>query len=371
MTNVEKNHSKLSQFLHKLSASDRTWLLKKLLFDDADASLPDARRLHKQELLAAETWLWERAQTASNTRERLPRMRMWCIFLLLRYGALRVVEILHLRQKDLDFTQAMVRVSRGRTVPLPYVTARRMRGIWLDPAFAVNGTDTPLYCDPSAIRRCFQQCGRACGLPKGLLTARTLRRNRALELGRQGLPLPVVNVFLGRHLVQDKNDIMRFDRNKAEQLLQEHIHEERSMKTSARNVFQGRIENIRQEGILVHVVLRTSGGLRMTAIITDTSYKTLALNVGTLVNASIKAPWVILLPDSTPLNNVLPAENCYQGTVEQVRTDANVVEVLVTLQEGSQVCALCANGAAFPVDLAQGQTVTVYFKAFSVILTLD
>lgn len=63
------------------------------------------------------------------------------------------------------------------------------------------------------------------------------------------------------------------------------------MKTSARNVFQGRITSLRSSGLLVEVVLRTAGGLRVAALITDESRKTLALAEGKLVNAAVKAPW--------------------------------------------------------------------------------
>ncbi len=143
------------------------------------------------------------------------------------------------------------------------------------------------------------------------------------------------------------------------------------MKTSARNVFQGRITSLRQSGLLVEVVLRTAGGLRVSSLITDESCKTLALNEGKLVNASIKAPWVLvqggeLSPKSSP-----PAENCFTGVVERVREDEMVAEILVALGEGSQVCALRNRGPENPINLAAGQTVTVFFKAFSVILTVD
>ena len=143
------------------------------------------------------------------------------------------------------------------------------------------------------------------------------------------------------------------------------------MKTSARNVFQGRITTLRQSGMLVEVVLRTAGGLRVSSLITDESCKTLALNEGKLVNASIKAPWVLvhggeLSPKSSP-----PAENCFTGVVERVREDEMVAEILVALSEGSQVCALRNRGPENPINLVAGQTVTVFFKSFSVILTVD
>ena len=143
------------------------------------------------------------------------------------------------------------------------------------------------------------------------------------------------------------------------------------MKTSARNVFQGRITSLRQSGLLVEVVLRTAGGLRVASLITDESAKTLALNEGKLVNASIKAPWVLVQPGALPPKAAPPAENCFTGLVERVREDDMVAEVLVALAEGSLVCALLCKGPENPATLSPGQKVTVFFKAFSVILNLD
>lgn len=48
-----------------------------------------------------------------------------------------------------------------------------------------------------------------------------------------------------------------------------------------------------------------------------------------------------------------------------------VAEILVALPEGSLVCALRNRSAENPVSLTAGQKVTVFFKAFSVILNLD
>ena len=143
------------------------------------------------------------------------------------------------------------------------------------------------------------------------------------------------------------------------------------MKTSARNVFQGRITSLRSSGLLVEVVLRTAGGLRVAALITDESRKTLALAEGKLVNASVKAPWVLVQAGELPKNAPTPAENCFVGVVERVREDEMVAEILVALPEGSLVCALRNRSAENPVSLTAGQKVTVFFKAFSVILNLD
>ena len=370
-----KNREEMAALLRSLSSADRAWLRQRLMRRDSAALLQDTGRISPRELLAVETWLWERASAARGPREKRPRLRMWLIFMLLRYAALRLVEIFEIMPSHLDFQEGVIRVpgnndTPGREVPLPLTISRRLRRVLEDPALFPE-TRELLRCDASYVRRCLQQCGAACGLPKGLLSARALRHTRALELGRQGLPLPVVDIFLGRRSAPGQSGIVRCDPQEAKRLLREQLQRERPMKTSARNVFQGRITTLRQSGMLVEVVLRTAGGLRVSSLITDESCKTLALNEGKLVNASIKAPWVLvqggeLSPKSSP-----PAENCFTGVVERVREDDMVAEILVALGEGSQVCALRNRGPENPINLVAGQTVTVFFKAFSVILTVD
>ena len=94
---------------------------------------------------------------------------------------------------------------------------------------------------------------------------------------------------------------------------------------------------MRKSGLLVEVVLHTAGGLRVAALITDESCKTLALNEGKLVNASIKAPWVLVQGGELPPKTSRPAENCFTGIVERVREDdmgPNAVLDSITISRG-------------------------------------
>ena len=148
------------------------------------------------------------------------------------------------------------------------------------------------------------------------------------------------------------------------------------MKTSARNVFQGRIVALRQSGLLVEAILSTAGGLRVAALITDESYRSLALEEGKLVNASVKAPCVMIEAGAPEGGNgrvdaTSGAENRFAAVVERVREDGMVMEILAALPEGSQICALQSKGPATGAPLRAGDKITVLFKAFSVILSLD
>ncbi|GHU90791.1 hypothetical protein AGMMS49925_04080 [Deltaproteobacteria bacterium] len=367
----------LTAFLRSCSAADMAFLRRHLLRRNSQALLRHNMRISPQELLAVESRFREHAAAARGPRERLPRLRMWLIFILLRYGGLRLFEIFALSPEDLDLQACVVRVSGvyAREVPLPHTVSRRLRSVLENPVlYPVNGNLA--HCDASYVRRSLQECGAACGLPKGLLSARTLRYSRAVELGRQGIPLSVVDIFLGRRANAGRRCIMRCDPREAWNLLREQLQRELPVKTSARNVFQGRIISLRQDGLLVEAVLGTAGGLSVRALITDESCRNLAISEGMLVNASVKAPWIMLLPGKiheggSAANPSGLGENCFPGFVEQVREDATAREVLVALSEGSQVCALLSKGPSEDKPLRAGDTVTVLFKAFSVILSLD
>lgn len=367
----------LAGLLRSLAPADMAWLRQRLLRRDSVALLQDTGRISPQELLSVESWLWERAAAARGPREKRPRLRMWLIFMLLRYAGLRLVEIFALGPSDMDLQGGSIRVkgSCGREVPLPLAVSRRLRRVLEDPGLFPASPEL-MRCDASYVRRSLQQCGAACGLPKGLLSARSLRHSRALELGRQGLPLPVVDIFLGRRAGPGQSGIVRCDPQKAQRLLREQLQRERPMKTSARNVFQGRIVALRQSGLLVEVILSTAGGLRVAALITDESYRSLALEEGKLVNASVKAPWVMIEAGAPEGGNgrvdaTSGAENRFAAVVERVREDGMVMEILAALPEGSQICALQSKGPATGAPLRAGDKITVLFKAFSVILSLD
>ena len=191
MVSAQKRE-KLSTLLHSLETEDRKWLQQKLMRQDTASLLRDEKGLSDQELLAAESWYWQQYAESTSMRARRAHARLWCIFMLLRYGGLRLVEALALELGHMDWGAGIIHIQgeHARQVPLPATHCRRLRQMMEDPAlFTPSGA--LLHCDASYVRRSLQQCGNACGLPAGLLSARSLRQTRILELVRQGLPAPV------------------------------------------------------------------------------------------------------------------------------------------------------------------------------------
>lgn len=138
------------------------------------------------------------------------------------------------------------------------------------------------------------------------------------------------------------------------------------MKISARNVFPGKVSGFRAGSVNAEVEVALAGGDRLVAIITMESAKTLAITEGREVVALVKAPWVMLMADSTGVR--LSARNCLAGTVKSVEPGAVNAEVVLTLAGGSEVAAIVTKEAVGDLGLKPGVAATAVIKASHVIL---
>lgn len=358
MKNGPRDRERLENLWRSLSLQDREWLRRRLLPGEEEPSDAARHPLSVAECRAAELWFEERCGQARTPRDRQARLRLWCLFLLLRYGGLRLVEALSLRADDWDWTRGCLRV-RGtpeRLVPLPLPLVRSLRERLTDPAFL--GALTSLTRDSSLVRRSLAQCGRACGFPAGLLSARSLRRNRAQELRRHGLSPALVDAFLGRG--RQQAGLLPGTAGLLRQRIQ---GVDDSPRSSARNTFAGRVLHCGACGLACRVELLTPGGLLLTAIITETSRRQLDIREGCRLTAHVKAPQMHLAGDGS---QPPPEATQFCGVVEQVRSDERWREVLLRLADGTPVCILQENNP-LPA-LAPGMETRAWFDALSVVL---
>lgn len=340
---------KISKQLPLLNDKEKSWLIRELLssqwLNENDKS---------KELAACEQWLFNWRENAA----RESRNRVLLIFMLLRYGALRYSEIISLKKEDLDLQAALLHVSGryARVVPIPFMAAQRMliplhENIW-NPY-----RDNLLYCDPSQLRRSFSGCAQKLGFSPKFLSISNLRSLRCNELEREGIHQDLIKYFL----YGSYNNIMKF--RHPDQLLQNLIQKpEIKIRTSARNSFNGKIIEIKPEGILVKVTIETQDKLRVTAIITQTSKKNLELTLNKNVVAIVKAPMVKIYQQEKP-------ENCYKCTIEKIYKDNDHMEILAALPQGTQFCSVYANGYRPPMNIRNGDHIWIGFDAYSVIIT--
>ncbi|QTD31076.1 TOBE domain-containing protein [Pseudomonas fluorescens] len=138
------------------------------------------------------------------------------------------------------------------------------------------------------------------------------------------------------------------------------------MKVSARNVFKGQVSHVQEGSVNAEVVLTLPGGEKLVAVVTLASLKSLGIAVGKEAVALVKAPWVMLMTESSDIR--LSARNCLQGKVLSVTDGAVNAEVVIELAGGSKVYSIVTRDAVNELGLAAGVSATAVIKASHIIL---
>jgi molybdate transport system regulatory protein len=138
------------------------------------------------------------------------------------------------------------------------------------------------------------------------------------------------------------------------------------MKVSARNVFKGKVSQVQAGAVNAEVVLTLAGGEQLVAVVTMESIKNLGIAVGKEAVALVKAPWVMLMTESSDIR--LSARNCLEGKVLSVTDGAVNAEVVIELAGGSKVYSIVTRDAVAELGLAKGVSATAVIKASHIIL---
>ena len=141
------------------------------------------------------------------------------------------------------------------------------------------------------------------------------------------------------------------------------------MRVSARNVFLGKIAELRKGAVSTEVTLSLKGGETLCSVITNESARVLGLKTGMEAYAFFKASAVILGKDLHGAK--VSARNLLCGTVDRIAHGPVNAEVTVVLPGGSVLTAIVTEGSAEHLLLAKGDHVCALVKASSVILGVD
>lgn len=346
--------------MRELTQDERIWLLRELLADCWNGS----NSAESDAVLQAERWFMNRALTAATPQLAQSRQKFWVIFLFLRYGGLRLREIAGLTGDDINLEAGIleVRGQEARIVPLPLPVVRRLARLPHRERLFMGMC--PLRCDPSQLRRLLRLCAQDLRLDKAILSPRSLRNLRKLELERSG-----VHPHLAQHFFHGSQPGRTYFNNPDGILLrqiQKEARMDKVIKTSARNVFKGLVTKIDERGIQADVWIKTPAGVEICAIITKTSLTSLGLQVGKPVNALVKAPWVKIAPldKKTQATNEM---NVYEGEIEAVNSDGHAMEILLKLANGALLCSVYA-GEKPEVEPKAGEKVEITISAYAVVL---
>ncbi|MEG0858657.1 MAG: TOBE domain-containing protein [Pseudomonas sp.] len=138
------------------------------------------------------------------------------------------------------------------------------------------------------------------------------------------------------------------------------------MKVSARNTFKGQVSNVGQGAVNAEVSLTLPGGEQLVAVVTMESVKNLGIAPGKEAIALVKAPWVMLMTESSDIR--LSARNCLEGTVLSVNDGAVNAEVVIELAGGTKVYSIVTRDAVAELGLTPGVKATAVIKASHIIL---
>jgi molybdate transport system regulatory protein len=94
--------------------------------------------------------------------------------------------------------------------------------------------------------------------------------------------------------------------------------------------------------------------------------KSPGLAVGKDAVALVKAPWVMLMTESSDIR--LSARNCLEGKVTNIIDGSVNAEVVIRLDGGTEVYSIMTREAVAELGLAPGVTATAVIKASHIIL---
>jgi len=306
--------------------------------------------------------------------DRLARGRIWLTYLVIRFTGAKLGEVLAVDDRtDLDVKRGVLTLGIGkdgqvgRRVHLPADVVREMRSHLGDLASG-SARGRLFHLDQGFVRRKFYERADSCGIPRRFVSPEVLRASRAIELLRGGVPLPVVQRLLGQRTADLTARYLDYKPDDVRRIIEAYVLAEMRARTSARNLFAGRVARITRGDLLSEIVLATSDGHRIVSVITNTSLDNLELQQGSSVTALIKAPSVMIAKPAIPPRT--SARNVLRGRIKALRDDRVMAEIIVQLPGGTEVCALITADSVRRLDLSQGDGVCVVFDTSAVVLSV-
>ena len=142
-----------------------------------------------------------------------------------------------------------------------------------------------------------------------------------------------------------------------------------AMRTSARNVFHGIVEDINLGAVNSEICLRVSEQTLLTTIITNKSAESLNLRIGSEAFALIKASTPILMAE--PQDMRLSARNQIHGTVISLDVGAVNSEVQLDIGNSKTLTVVITKHSAESLDIKSGSQMCALIKASQIILGVE
>jgi molybdate transport system regulatory protein len=317
-------------------------------------------------------------EKASSRKDiRLSRQRIYIIFLLIRYTGAKLNEVLTLNPfEDIDTDRHCIIFrmhehggkESSREVQIPDAVSLLLQSLLSEPR--LQELEGKFFnVDPGFVRRKFYERSTSCGFLSRLGGPEMIRKARAVELLRNKMPLPAVQRLLGHSTPNLTSAYAAFTEDELRRATKFHIEREFARKTSACNSFFGKIQAIHMGDIQARIELATIGGEVVQAIITHGSMERLGIDVGKLVTAEIKAPWVILMKQEDEPK--CSAENRFNGVIERIVKGMINTEYSIRLADGTEIRSITGTHCGQHYHLQEGDRVWALFNCYAVVLQVD
>lgn len=140
-----------------------------------------------------------------------------------------------------------------------------------------------------------------------------------------------------------------------------------TMQISARNVFSGKVENIKHDKVNSDILIALKGGAKISSNITKTSAENLDLEIGKEVKAIIKSSSVMI---STTQDLAISARNIIKGKVEKIIKGEVNSEVSLKIGVGQILTAIITQSSVDNLGLKEGKMAFGVIKSSEVMIGL-
>lgn len=312
------------------------------------------------------TLRWEAWETeATTTAKRIVRARLHLLFLLIRYGGLRLGEALGLNVREaVDTVTGMVHIPApgGRDVLLPISCMKHIRRILSLPE--AESTDF-LRFDQGFVRRKFYAVAEGMGLAPGMAGPRAIRYARGLELLELHVPFNVVQAFLGQQKSAQVAEFLDFAGGEAKRLVCGDAQGGTDEETD--NTFIGIITDMKTGVRSASVEVTTFSDLVITALLDLREFTAMELHLNQVATVAIDPERIILSTEKTPGSLQGPV----RATVVSLHQDAVESFLLLELPDGEKVSTVQETAFLSRLRLHQGSRVCLGFPARGVRLYPD
>lgn len=330
-----------------------------------------------REQLEQLTLRWEQWEAeASTSARRLGRSRLHLLFLLIRYGGLRLGEVLGMNAREsVDTATGMVTVPEpnARDVLLPVPAMKHIRRILSLAEAEEMGTDF-LKFDQGFIRKKFYAVAQPMGIESALSGPRAIRYARGLELLHMHVPLNLVQKILGQHKPSQLAAFLDFSDGEARRVVQANVlnrspHSAHlpGFRPDIRNSFLGIVSAVDVGMRSVSVEVTTFSDIRIVALDSVKNILRVDPHEGQVISVIIDPERIVL--SSEKISSSLA--NCVSGIVETLHLDRVESFVTVAMSDGTHLNVALESSALEKLHLREGKKVYALFSSRAVQLCLD